>query len=128
MASPPGVSSETSFIGNYAYRMNTGNGKLAFGLGLGMILNKTDWNSLAAQDEDDEVLSENSSTHVMPDFSFGVYYRTKKYFVGFSMPLFLSHEYNSKTDKYATKNKIAPSANTAWLPTNGTPKKTLAIK
>lgn len=99
-----GVSKETSFVGNYAYRMDLGYGKLALGLGVGMIIHVTDWNKLAARDADDEQLADNSSTGLMPDFSAGIYYTTKKYFMGLSVPLFLSHVYNSQTDKYKTRN------------------------
>lgn len=99
-----GVSKETSLVGNYAYRMDLGYGKLALGLGFGMVINTSDWNKLAVRDADDEQLTDNSSTGIMPDFSAGIYYSTKKYFMGLSVPLFLSHEYNSQTDKYNTRN------------------------
>ncbi len=99
-----GISNETSFVGNYAYRMNVGDGKLALGLGFGMIINKADWGSLEARDADDELLTETSSTGVMPDFSLGMYYSTNKYFIGLSAPLFLSHEYQAETDKFIIKN------------------------
>ncbi len=102
-----GVTSDVSFIGNYAYRMNVGYGKLSLGLGFGMILSNTEWNALAAHDEDDELLSEESATGVMPDFSVGIYYSTRKYFVGMSLPLFLSHEYDTKADKFHVKNKVS---------------------
>jgi type IX secretion system PorP/SprF family membrane protein len=99
-----GISKETSFVGNYAYRMDLGYGKLAFGLGFGFIYCNTAWNKLAAQDVDDALLADNSSTGVMPDFSIGIYYSTKKYFMGISMPLFLSHEYDAAKDKYIIRN------------------------
>jgi type IX secretion system PorP/SprF family membrane protein len=99
-----GISNEMSFIGNYAYRMNIGYGKLALGIGLGMIVNKTQWNALEARDADDELLAENNSAGTLPDFSLGMYYSTNKYFIGLSLPLFLSHEYSSQTEKYTIKN------------------------
>ncbi|KON26412.1 hypothetical protein AC481_07260 [miscellaneous Crenarchaeota group archaeon SMTZ-80] len=101
-----GVTRETSFIGNYAYRMDLGYGKLAFGLGAGMIFCCTDWNKLAAADIDDELLIYNSSTGIMPDFSVGIYYTTQKYFMGLSVPLFLSHEFDSKANKYIIRNSF----------------------
>lgn len=99
-----GVSKETSIVGNYAYRMDLGLGKLALGLGFGVTMNNTDWNKLAAQDPNDEQLINNSSTGIMPNFSIGIYYTTKKYFIGLSIPLFLSHVYDPKTNKYMTRN------------------------
>ncbi len=99
-----GVSNETSFIGNYAYRIDLGYGKLAFGLGFGIIFTSTAWNELAVQDTDDEQLTDNFSTGVMPNFSTGIFYSTKKYFIGLSVPLFLSHVYDYKADKYTIRN------------------------
>jgi type IX secretion system PorP/SprF family membrane protein len=102
-----GVDKETDFVGNYAYRMDLGYGKLAFGLGIAMTLRSTDWTKLAAQDANDELLANNSSTGVMPNFSTGIYYSTKKYFIGLSVPLFLSHEYDPQKGKYLTRNDFA---------------------
>jgi len=99
-----GVSKETSTIGNYAYRMDLGYGKLAFGLGFGVTVSKIEWNKLAAQDVGDEQLTDNYSTGIMPNFSTGIYYTTKKYFIGLSAPLFLSHKYDPKKDKYIISN------------------------
>lgn len=99
-----GINKETSFIGNYAYRIDLGYGKLAFGLGFGMTFFSAAWNDLAAHDPDDILLTNNSSFGVIPDFSIGIYYTTKKYFMGLSLPLFLSHEYDPKSNKYTITN------------------------
>jgi type IX secretion system PorP/SprF family membrane protein len=102
-----GVSEETNFVGNYAYRMDLGYGKLAFGLGLCLTLNKTEWNKLAALDANDEQLANTSSSGLMPNFSAGIYYSTKNYFIGLSVPLLLSHVFNPLKDKYITKNDFS---------------------
>jgi len=41
---------------------------------------------------------------VLPDFSFGMHYYAKKYFVSFSMPMILSHEFDG--NKYRIKNNV----------------------
>ena len=102
-----GVTSETRIVGNYAFRMNVGYGKLAFGLGAGIILQKINWTKLAAQDAGDELLADNSASGVMPNFSLGVYYSTSKYFVGLSLPMFLSREFDAGKGRYAVKNNIS---------------------
>jgi type IX secretion system PorP/SprF family membrane protein len=102
-----GISHETSFIGNYAYRLNLGYGKLAMGLGIGLSLQKTNWDDLAAHDPNDELLADNSYTYAVPDFSAGFYYSTRNYFVGFSVPFLLNHTYNSTDDKYLTRNDFS---------------------
>lgn len=104
MSDKYGVSNKTSFIGNYAYRMDAGSGKLAIGLGFGMVFSRIDWNNLAAHDAEDELLTEQPETAALPNFSIGMYYSTKKYFMGLSLPLFLSHEYDTRTDKYNIRN------------------------
>ena len=100
-----GIFKETSFIGNYAYRMELRDGKLALGLGFGAIVRNIAWNELVAADANDALLINAPASAVLPDFSLGAYYYTKKYFFGFSIPMFLSHELNQSSGKYKTSNK-----------------------
>ena len=95
-----GIFKETSFIGNYAHRMELQYGKLAMGLGFGVTAFDINWNELAAADPDDVQLMNNTESVVLPTFSLGTYYYTKKYFIGISMPLFLSHELDKSPAKY----------------------------
>src|SRR5665647_1026418 len=74
-----GIFKETSFLGNYAYRMKLGEGKLAMGLGFGVTIYNIAWNELVAADENDIQLMNNPSSAVIPDFSLGMYYYTNKY-------------------------------------------------
>jgi type IX secretion system PorP/SprF family membrane protein len=99
-----GVSKETNIVGNYAFRMDLGYGKLAFGLGFGLAIHSTDWNKLATQDANDEQLTNNSTTGIMPNFSTGIYYSTNNYFIGLSVPLFLTHVYDNQKGKFIIKN------------------------
>jgi type IX secretion system PorP/SprF family membrane protein len=102
-----GIFHETSFFGNYAYRMELGEGKLAMGLGFGVTVSNSAWNELVATDPNDVQLVYSATTAVLPNFSFGVYYYTKKYYFGISMPLFLSHELDAKTGKYKISNNFS---------------------
>ena len=95
-----GIFRETSFIGNYAYRMEVRDGKLALGLGFGLTLHNIAWNELNAADANDMQLMTNPSSPVLPTFSLGAYYYTRKYFLGISMPSFLRHELDQRTGKY----------------------------
>ena len=95
-----GIFKETTIIGNYAYRMELQDGKLALGLGFGLTAYRVAWNELAATDPDDVQLMNTQTSAVLPSFSLGTYYYTKKYFIGISMPLFLSHELDKSTGKY----------------------------
>ena len=102
-----GIFKETSFIGNYAYRMDLRDGKLALGLGFGLTVRNSDWNELVATDPYDEQLMNNAEISVLPAFSFGTYYYTKKYFIGISLPLFLIHELDKSTGKYKLSNRFS---------------------
>jgi len=104
-----GIFKETSFFGNYAYRIELQEGKLALGLGFGVTINNIKWNELLAADPNDEQLMNNASSSVLPNFSLGAYYYTKKYYVGFSMPLFLSSELDKNTGKYKIGNNFSGS-------------------
>jgi len=102
-----GIFKETNVIGNYAYRMELGEGKLSLGLGFGVTIHNIAWNELVASDANDIQLINNPSTAVLPSFSFGTYYYTKKYFIGFSIPLFLSQELNQSSGTYKISNNFS---------------------
>jgi type IX secretion system PorP/SprF family membrane protein len=102
-----GIFKETSFIGNYAYRMELFDGKLALGLGFGITAYNIAWNKLAATDADDVLLMNNPTSAVLPAFSLGAYYYTRKYFIGISLPLLLSHEIDQSTGKYKIRNNFS---------------------
>ncbi len=104
-----GIFKETSFLGNYAYRMELQEGKLAFGLGFGVTVSNTAWNELVATDANDMQLMTSPTSAVLPNFSLGVYYYTKKYYIGVSMPLLLSYELDKNTGKYKIGNNFARS-------------------
>ncbi len=101
-----GIYNETSFIGNYAYRMELNNGILALGLGFGTTIYNVAWNELKATDEGDVQLMNTPQSAVLPDFSLGAYYYNQKYFIGISIPRFLSHELNHYTGKYKIKTRF----------------------
>ena len=104
-----GIFKETSFFGNYAYRMELREGKLAMGLGFGVTVSNSAWNELVAADPNDVQLMNSETSAVLPNFSLGIYYYTKKYYFGISMPLFLSHDLDESTGKYKISNNFSGS-------------------
>jgi type IX secretion system PorP/SprF family membrane protein len=102
-----GIYNETSFIGNYAYRRELYNGRIALGLGFGFTVYHNAWNELDVADADDALLVNNPVSAVLPTFSLGTYYYTKKYFFGVSLPMFLSHELDENTGKYKIRNNFS---------------------
>jgi type IX secretion system PorP/SprF family membrane protein len=104
-----GIFKETSILGNYAYRMELSDGKLALGLGFGLTVLNTAWNELIAADVDDAQLLNYPTSSVLPNFSLGAYYYTKKYYIGISMPRLLSYELDKSTGKYKIDSNFSES-------------------
>ena len=102
-----GIFKETNILGNYAYRMELSHGKLALGLGFGLKVLNVAWNELVASDANDAQLVNNATTSVLPAFSLGAYYYTKKYYIGLSMPLFLGYKLDTSTGKYKIDNNFS---------------------
>lgn len=102
-----GVSNETNLIGNYSFRIKMNNGSFFMGLGGGLLMINTAWSELQANDLNDYLIQNNSPTYLIPEVSIGVYYSTKKYHFGFSLPYMLSYTFNLSKDKYDVRNKIS---------------------
>jgi type IX secretion system PorP/SprF family membrane protein len=98
-----GVSKETSFSTNYAYKISMGKGNLSFGLGAGLIITNTAWSDLSVSDPGDEYYLLNSRVFVVPDFKFGVYYYNQNYFAGISIPKLLENNFDFNKNKYTQK-------------------------
>jgi type IX secretion system PorP/SprF family membrane protein len=96
-----GVTKETQFITNYAYKINIGKGTLSFGLGAGVITTNTAWSDLVVLDPGDEFYLIDSRRFVIPSFSFGSYYSNHNYYVGFSIPKLISYNFNFDKNKYS---------------------------
>jgi type IX secretion system PorP/SprF family membrane protein len=95
-----GVTKETYFITNYAYKINIDKGTLSLGLGAGLITTNTAWSELVVLDPGDENYLTNSKVFVVPDFTFGVYYSCNNFFSGISVPKLLSYQFDYDKNKY----------------------------
>lgn len=102
-----GINKETVITGNYAFRMELSRGILAMGLGFGVTFSNVAWNELKAYDPDDALLLNNPVSAVLPDVSIGTYYYSKNLFIGFSVPMLLSHELDHSTGKYDIVNDFS---------------------
>lgn len=71
-----------SIMGTYAYRLRLGPGKLAFGLRGGVYNYAFDWNKVEYRDKADVFNSLNKDSYLVPNFDFGMYFNTRKFFVG----------------------------------------------
>lgn len=110
-----GVTKETQFMTNYAYKIDIGQGSLSFGLGGGVFTTNTAWSDLIVLDRGDDFYLIDSRVFVVPNFSFGVYFSHHNYFAGLSVPKFLSYKFNFDKNKYGLVND--PSLYTYMLNT-----------
>jgi type IX secretion system PorP/SprF family membrane protein len=102
-----GVSGSKVFLGNFAYRIHAGNGVMALGIGGGVSVVRNSWNELVAVDPDDQLLYGYTERYVLPDFSLGLYYNSPRFFLGFSMPLFLTHRFNAASGTFDLVNDFS---------------------
>jgi len=70
---------------SYAYRIPVGKGKLAFGLGAGVLNYRMNWDLIHYKDQGDAYAQLNGETQTLPDFKFGVYFNNKNFFMGLSV-------------------------------------------
>ncbi len=99
-----GIYKETSVMGNYAYRTEVYPGTLCLGLGFGLSAFRGSWQDVKARDDGDELLMEDPASALLPSFSIGSYFYTNRYYIGISLPYFLSHYLDLRTGKYQLKN------------------------
>jgi type IX secretion system PorP/SprF family membrane protein len=102
-----GVNDETSIMANYAYLIEMGEGKMALGVGAGVSFLNIDWDNLRVTDENDGELLGTIDKLTNPNFSAGIYYHSKKFFLGVSIPFFLSYAYSSSTKEIDLKNSVS---------------------
>jgi type IX secretion system PorP/SprF family membrane protein len=102
-----GSNKETGILLNYAYRIELGKGDFSLGLAAGITHLSTDLNSIRFTDQGDRLLQDPARRVVMPEFSVGSYYQTERFYVGISMPLFLSHSTNEGSGSYQLSFNLA---------------------
>ena len=86
-----GPTRQTSAYADYAYRIRTGaNSRLAFGLKGGVNLYQADLASLTSVDPD--VASVNVKGQILPNFGFGLYWHSKRGYLGASIPKLLEND------------------------------------
>jgi type IX secretion system PorP/SprF family membrane protein len=80
-----GPKKTTGFYLNYAYRMPLGKGKLALGLGAGIINSQINWGLISYKDQGDIYAGLGSTSQTFPDFKFGVFFNNKNFYTGGSV-------------------------------------------
>ena len=79
---------------DYAYRIKIGKGKLSLGVNATLNNHRARWNELTLNDQNDQAF-DNKKSVFNPNFGFGAYYYSDRFYVGASVP----HLLNSSLDK-----------------------------
>ena len=94
------IRNNLGIYGSYAYRLNLKKGKLSFGLKGGVDIQRADWSRIVTNpthpgDEfvPDPAFPLTNEQFIIPNVGFGVYYYTRKFYIGASIPSFLSDTY-----------------------------------
>ena len=93
-----GIQHNNGVFGSYSYRLKLKNkSRLVLGLAAGINFYTSYENTLLSNDDNDNSINQNIVNFTSPDFSFGMHYFTKKYFISFSVPTFLNYKYQNNT-------------------------------
>ncbi len=96
-----GATNTNALYLNYAYRIRLSKGTLALGLNAGFGQYKADFLSLTSTDGGDPIAMQNVNK-LMPNFGFGTYYSTDRFYIGISAP----HLMNNKLSKVSSSQAI----------------------
>ncbi len=89
-----GLERKTNVTGSLAYRIKSKSYTVSFGLQGGFQSYGIDQARLNTQDGNDQAFYPNVNTAFIPDVGFGLYYKSKKLYVGFSVPHMLETDIN----------------------------------
>jgi type IX secretion system PorP/SprF family membrane protein len=88
-----GFSRNSSIYASYAYHIRMGHGKLSLGLKGGADMSNTNFSGKMILTQDgDEAFMTNEKPYVLPNTGAGIYYFSEKFFIGASVPQFLSYK------------------------------------
>jgi type IX secretion system PorP/SprF family membrane protein len=101
-----GVTLSHSIHAIYSYHIRLGTGKLSFGISGGADMSNTDYSLLKGIAPGDNVFATNDKPYILANAGAGVYYFSNRFFIGASVPEFLSHRNlgNGETQIYHSFN------------------------
>lgn len=82
----------------YSYHLNFARGKLSVGLETGIVSRKIDYSDLILSTEIDNSIPAGSSSSMVPDASWGLYYQKKQFYAGFSHAHLIKANFNDNTE------------------------------
>ena len=84
----------------YAYRIRLKNSVMSFGLKAGVGLYNADYSHLNLLDQNDEMLTKDIKNAVLPNFGAGVYWSSKRFYIGLSVPEILENYFDKDQANY----------------------------
>ncbi len=98
-----GPTNTTSFYFDFSYKIKiTEKANLAFGLKGGLNMVNHDLNNLTLDQRNDPAFSANIRSRLLPNFGFGMYYYTDKFYAGVSVPKLLENDFASNSTSGTT--------------------------
>lgn len=94
-----GVTNSTGVSGKVAYRIKMKEATLSFGISIGINMMSAKYSELTTTQLNDLSFANDYRNTLRPDFGAGIYYSTKKYFVGLSVPTMTSQRYIVENEK-----------------------------
>jgi type IX secretion system PorP/SprF family membrane protein len=93
-----GPTNNTSFYADFSYKIKISTrSHLAFGFKAGMNIMKNDLADLKLQDQQDPEFQNNIRSNFLPNFGFGLYYYSDKYYIGASIPKLLENNFKENS-------------------------------
>ncbi|MCP4520203.1 MAG: type IX secretion system membrane protein PorP/SprF [Cytophagales bacterium] len=101
-----GISGNTSIYLSASYKLLLRkNATLQFGLQGGVTNNRTDLNSLNVEDNSEEIFNEGNVSRFLPNIGAGLYFFTKKFYLGFSIPQLVNNSLSIGNSRYAVQER-----------------------
>lgn len=102
-----GPTTQTGINLDFAYKIQIGEkGKLAFGLKAGLNMRSSNLLSeVSTADGGDNAFQNDIQTELLPNFGFGLYYSTPKFYVGLSTPRLLENDLNTSSTSSITSRE-----------------------
>ena len=101
-----GISQTVNFEGNYAYRAKVGEGRLGLGV-MGAVRHMSaDFDMTDPVQDSDGAIPAGMQSKYVPNFGFGAYYTTDKYFFGASIPRLLENNIDFADDETVLTREI----------------------
>ncbi|MCX7954250.1 MAG: type IX secretion system membrane protein PorP/SprF [Bacteroidales bacterium] len=107
-----GISEKSGVNINYVYRLrfNEGRKNLAFGIKTGIIHHFASISNLKLVDKNDNVFTVGNVKYTKIDIGGGLYFYSKYFYLGFSIPFFFNHQFTEdfsyKVEKFSILNKL----------------------